>query len=405
MIRTRAIAMAALFAACTMAAAAPVQGGDAMAATDRPTADAASPPPPTTDASAADTARSNDVAAAARPTQVRSPPATRSGADIYARFRAGLADKRCSADETSRWRRHFAHAPGHLTDSNRDVLPLFGYVVDQLIEAGLPTEFALIPFVESGYRPDARSASGPAGMWQFIAITARNQGIAIREGYDGRLSPVDSTQAAVRYLRTLYGMFGGNWELAVMGYNAGENRILGAIRRSGQSVRNADAARLSGVPDITRAYVRKLHALACVLDEADDRPQWRTAMQRQLPLYADVDLPGGVRSLDAWASRNGIDAQALRRMNPAFSAGRVSEGRRARVLAPVRGDDARFWQQVGPARALIPSGSGRTHTVIRGDTAGAIARRYGVPVAELLRRNRLGPATVLRPGQVLRVDE
>lgn len=343
-----------------------------------------------------------EVTAGADSAEAALPPSTRSGAEIYARFRAGLADKSCSASETSRWRSHFAHAPRHLTDSQRDVLPLFGYVVDQLIEAGLPTEFALIPFVESGYRPDARSPSGPLGMWQFIAITARNQGVPMRDGYDGRLSPVDSTQAAIRYLRTLYGMFGGNWELAVMGYNAGENRILGALRRSGQSARNADTSKLGGVPDITRAYVRKLHALACVLDEADDRPQWRSAMQRQVPLYTDVDLPAGTRNLDDWASRNGINAQVLRRMNPAFAGGRVPGERRVRVLAPVDGEE--FWKDVSPAQAMMPSGSGRSHTVQSGDTAGAIARRYGVPVAELLRRNGLHPASVLRPGQVLRID-
>ncbi|MFX7760059.1 transglycosylase SLT domain-containing protein, partial [Acinetobacter baumannii] len=87
------------------------------------------------------------------------------------------------------------------------LLPLFGYVVDALRDADLPTEYALIPFVESGYRPAARSPSGPAGLWQMIAVTARNHDVPIRDGYDGRLSPVDSTRAAVRYLKTLHGMF------------------------------------------------------------------------------------------------------------------------------------------------------------------------------------------------------
>src|SRR5687767_7857367 len=138
------------------------------------------------------------------------PPAQqRSGLEIYQRFRDGLADPDCdSAATNGRWKKHFSHAPGQLAKSNDDLLPLFGYVVDALREANLPTEFALIPFVESGYKPGARSPSGPAGLWQFIGITARNHGVPMREGYDGRLSPVDSTQAAVRYLKSLHGMFG-----------------------------------------------------------------------------------------------------------------------------------------------------------------------------------------------------
>src|SRR5690606_28211772 len=117
------------------------------------------------------------------------PAGTRSGLDIYRNFRAGLADPSCPADASPRWRRQFAHAPGQFVAAGSDVLPLFGYVVDRLRELHLPTEYALIPFVESGYRPGARSPHGPAGLWQFIALTARNHKVAIGPGYDGRLSP------------------------------------------------------------------------------------------------------------------------------------------------------------------------------------------------------------------------
>lgn len=263
----------------------------------------------------------------------RADGASRSGSEIYARFREHLAEPVCAADASARWRRHFAGAPGRMAHRGDDVMPLFGYVVDALIESDLPTEFALIPFVESGYRPGAKSKGGPAGLWQMTGMTARKHGVPMREGYDGRLSPVDSTGAAVRYLKTLYGMFAGDWRLAAMAYNAGENRILTALRRSGQEARSVELERLDGVPDIARAYVRKLHALACVLDQADDGAQWRAAIDRQVPLLADVSVPAGV-SLDSWAERNGLDVPALRRMNPAFGNGRVGSGRK--VLAPNR---------------------------------------------------------------------
>ena len=159
-------------------------------------------------------------------------PATRNGREIYARFREGLADPSCGPETSQRWRQHFAGAPKRLVSRNDDVLPLFGYVVDALRQANLPTEYALIPFVESGYKPGARSGAGPAGLWQFIALTARNHRVPIRPGYDGRLSPIDSTQAAVRYLKTLHGMFAGDWRLAVMAFNAGEYRVLEIGRAS-----------------------------------------------------------------------------------------------------------------------------------------------------------------------------
>lgn len=329
---------------------------------------------------------------------------SRSGSEIYARFRDHLAEPRCAADASARWRKHFAHAPGDLANDSRDVMPLFGYVVDELIEADLPTEFALIPFVESGYRPGARSKSGPAGLWQMIGITARNHGVPMRDGYDGRLSPVDSTRAAVRYLKTLYGMFAGDWRLAVMAYNAGENRILGVLRRNGQQARNVDLDKLPGVPEITRAYVRKLHALACVLREADDRATWRTAIDRPVPLLTDISVPAGV-SLESWAAREGLDVAAMRRMNPAFGGGPVGSGRK--VLAagptPTRVERA-FLPKEDIAFDASPAASGRSHTVRRGESASVIAKRYGIAVRLLLERNGLGAHSVLQPGMTLRID-
>lgn len=352
------------------------------------------------------------------------PSATsRNGLEIYRAFREGLAEPTCDADATSqRWRQHFAHVPKRLAAGNDDVLPLFGYVVDALREASVPTEFALIPFVESGYRPGARSAAGPAGLWQMIGITARNHGVPMRAGYDGRLSAVDSTQAAVRYLKTLHGMFAGDWRLAVMAYNAGEYRVLGALRRSGQNARDVQLDKLVGMPDITVAYVRKLHALSCLIEQADDRDEWMRALDRPVPRLAAVPVPRDVQRIDQWASRSGQDAQQLQRLNPVFAQGRISAagGTPARLLAVLpdagnaqadaageRADDA-----VADAQAIVDAASDeapaatqpRRHTVARGESAWTIARRYGVGVAELMQRNGLAAKAVLRPGQSLVID-
>ncbi|NZA27529.1 transglycosylase SLT domain-containing protein [Luteimonas sp. SJ-92] len=367
-----------------------------------------------------------DAAATAAATPGAAP--ARSGREIYASFRDGLADPGCLAEQSERWRRHFAHVPDDLADQPERLLPLFGYVVDALRDSHLPTEYALIPFVESGYRPGARSPSGPAGLWQFIAVTARKHKIAIRPGYDGRLSPVDSTRAAVRYLRTLHGMFAGDWRLAVMGYNAGEYRVFGALRSAGQRAMDADPERLQ-VPQITQAYVRKLQALSCLLVEAGERDDWLRAIDRPVPVLAASVLPAGASRLDAWAQRNGHDAALVRRLNPAFADGRVTRaGSDPQVLAPARAAGPEAEPAVAAAAAAddrpgpIPSAEGfvadasdlvaatvaaataRTHVVARGDSIWRIARRYGVGSAELLERNGLARDSVLHPGTKLLID-
>jgi len=363
------------------------------------------------------------------------PSARESGLEIYQRFRAGLAEPQCDAAATGpRWKKQFAHAPGQLVKSD-DVLPLFGYVVDALREAHLPTEFALIPFVESGYRPGARNASGPAGLWQFIGVTARNHGVPVRNGYDGRLSPVDSTQAAVRYLKTLYGMFGGDWRLAVMAYNAGEYRVLQSMRRAGMNAQNARPAELPGLSSITHAYVEKLHALACIFEQADDRGEWLKRLDRPVPRLAVHALPRDAASLERWANANGHDSALLKRLNPGLGQGIPRLGKPVRVLAPTPldtapgsamslqvipassgGESVPAESGIGAATASVPqpepepatkvvAAAKRSHTVRRGESAWTIARRYGLKPQQLLSRNGLKADAVLKPGMVLAIDD
>ncbi len=267
-----------------------------------------------------------DVTSETPPPAPASDGTTRNGQDIYRQFRDGLATPTCGPEVSARWSKHFAAAPKRLAKVDANTLALFGYVVDNLRQSSLPTEYALIPFVESGYKPAAQSPSGPAGLWQMIKRTARDHDVPIRTGYDGRLSPVDSTRAAVRYLKTLHGMFAGDWRLAAMAYNAGEYRILGALKRSGQVARDARPAELPGLSGITQAYVRKLHALACVLTAAGNDEPWLQALDRPVPRLEVVTVPAGIDRIEAWAAANDQDAERLRRLNPAFADGRIRHG-------------------------------------------------------------------------------
>lgn len=247
-----------------------------------------------------------------------SAPGTRSGSGIMQRFHAGLAAPACG-DASPRWRHHYAHAATRLAQ-DRAALALFGHVLDAVRDAGLPSEFALIPFVESRYRVDARSLGGPAGLWQFTAATARRHGMRVHGGVDQRMSPGRSTRAAVVYLGRLHRMFGRDWERTVMAYNAGE----GALKAS----RGEQGRALSG---ITRSYPRKLHAIACLLDARRADPGWQRAMQRQVPRLAPRTLPAGTHDLRRWARGQGLDPALVAALNPGW------HSRNRQVLAPVAG--------------------------------------------------------------------
>ncbi|MEQ7776069.1 lytic transglycosylase domain-containing protein [Xanthomonas hortorum] len=371
-------------------------------------------------ASPADASRPTPASSATTPPVA---PSLRNGQDIFSSFLDGRADPGCDSEHSdTRWEQHFSRAPARLADDAQDVLPLFGYVVDELRKADMPTEFALIPFVESGYRPGARNGSGPAGLWQFIATTARNHHVPVGAQYDGRLSAVDSTTAAVRYLKTLYGMFGGDWRLALMAYNAGEYRVLQAMRTAGMNAQNARPSELPGMSKVTYEYVEKLHALACVLDHAQQQGNLLTSLDRPVPVLTEHALPVGT-SLNAWAGQRSIEPQLLARLNPALASARAAPSG-VHVLAPVAA------AQPGSAGAVVASADvgriaetndaapkvvattartsnaqARTHTVRNGESAWAIARRYGVTVATLLASNGLDKRAVLKPGMVLSFDD
>src|SRR5690606_2485350 len=98
------------------------------------------------------------------------------------------------------------------------------------------------------------------------------------------------------------------------------------LKRSGQVARDARPAELPGLSGITQAYVRKLHALACVLTVAGDDEPWLQALDRPVPRLEVVTVPAGIDRIEAWAAANDQDAERLRRLNPAFADGRIRHG-------------------------------------------------------------------------------
>jgi membrane-bound lytic murein transglycosylase D len=219
----------------------------------------------------------------------------------------------------------------------------------------------------------------------------------------------------VRYLKTLHGMFGGDWRLAVMGYNAGEYRILQSMRRAGMNAQNAKPAQLPGLSGITYSYVEKLHALACIFQQADDRNQWLKTLDRPVPRLIPHTLPAQAGSLEAWSRSQGHDPALIKRLNPALATGVPrGGGKPARVLAPGMASDpptavamTREVAGESPGKTDTNTASApasRSHTVRKGESAWTIARRYGLKPQQLLAHNGLAATTVLQPGMVLKLE-
>ena len=134
-------------------------------------------------------------------------------------------------------------------------------------EQGLPENLALLPAIESGFRPKARGHFGDVGMWQLRKPTARRFGLVVQEARDERLDPFRSSQAAARYLRYLHRRY-RDWPFALAAYNAGEGRVDRARKRHpGASFwQLADQGHL---PRTSREFVPRFFALVRVSEGGD----------------------------------------------------------------------------------------------------------------------------------------
>ncbi len=244
------------------------------------------------------------------------------GVEVMHAYHAKAAVKGCSNSISGRWVAHYSIAPKQLANPDDVTLSLFSWVLDQVHEAGLPSEYAMIPFVESSYLPQLKSRLGPTGLWQLVGQTARNFKVPMRAGYDGRLSPIDSTRGVINYLKYLDRMFKGNEDRVIMAYNAGEGAMQGFLK---------GRTKLS---QITHSYPKKINALTCLIDKQMDKSSFRSAMSRKVPKLHVVKAEAGAGKLIPWAKANGYNAEWIRKLNPAL-VGTTIAGREVLVHDPI----------------------------------------------------------------------
>lgn len=386
---------ALLLAACQLPVKTTPPAPDAGATVEAAAAEMpANPPKPVT-------AQIDETAAVPEPAAPPDPIDT--GAELFDHLASRFQPPICIKGDANRgWRKRYAGHPQSFARHLEEILPLVAYVATEVDKRGLPAEFVLIPIVESWYRPQAIGPGGPAGMWQMIASTARNHGIRIQSGYDGRLSPVASTDAALDYLVVLSERFEGDWRAAAMAYNAGEYRIERAFRSNGHRDASGERKLPQGLSRITYDYVAKLRALACLIAEPGRQGLDLPRDARFVPL-ARLPLPPQANSLDQAALALVADARELRRLNPAYRGGRIVSGAPREVLVPATPATLLAATSL-PTAPAAGAADPRSHRVDSGDTLSGIARQYGVSLRQLYRLNGLNGRSVLQVGQDVRVD-
>ena len=138
----------------------------------------------------------------------------------------------------------------------------FDMFKDKLAEYGLPIELRFLSVIESGLRPQVKSRAGALGLWQFMYKTGLYFGLEENSYIDDRMDPDKATDAACRYLKQLYGIY-GDWNLALAAYNAGPGNVNKAIRRSGDKKTYWEVRPF--LPTETQGYVPNFIAAAYLM--------------------------------------------------------------------------------------------------------------------------------------------
>ncbi len=322
---------------------------------------------------------------------------------------------------------------GGLQQANLDQLaerarPYLHHIVEEVERRDMPTEIALLPIVESAYRPEAYSPGHAAGIWQLIPSTGRRMGLKQTAWYDGRRDVLASTGAALDYLEELHRRFGGDWLHALAAYNCGEGAVEKAIDRNARAGRPTDYWALD-LPTETKRFVPKLLAISSIVARpADYKVSLRPIPNR--PYITEIEV-GRQIDLDRAARLAGMSPAELRRLNPGLrramtdptgphklvlpiARARVFKARVA-VLGgdrepsplPVRERPAEPDRAASPQRLARAPGEApalvhpRIHRVKQGETLKDIARAYDVTLPQLIAANKLRKRRALRSGQRL----
>ncbi len=261
-------------------------------------------------------------------------------------------------------------------------------------EEGIPQDLAYVALVESAFKTNALSRAKAKGVWQFISATGKRYGLDQDWWVDERSDPEKATRAAAKYLKELHGLL-GDWNLALAGYNAGENKVIRGISRYATNdywkLRKTRAFRTE-----TKNYVPMIHA-AIVVAKAPEQYGFHVTFE---PVFAyetasvagPVDLRIVAECLETSIDDvRGLNPELRRMATPASASYplRVPEGR-----ATLLGE---CLDKVPPERRV----QFRTHEVTRGQTFYTIARKYGIRSQDLADANGLSIRRTLSVGQEL----
>ncbi|WP_374627766.1 transglycosylase SLT domain-containing protein [Pandoraea sp.] len=317
-------------------------------------------------------------------------------ADLWSRIRHGFAIPDLDTDLAQDRTQWYAQRPEYVERMIARSSKYLFHIVEELERRHMPTELALLPFVESAYNPQALSTAKAAGMWQFIPSTGKTYNLKQNMFQDERRDVLASTTAALDYLSKLYAMF-GDWHLALAAYNWGEGNVQRAIDRNQAQGLPTDYLSLR-MPTETRYYVPKLQAIKNIIAH----PEMYSVKLPDIPNHPYFVSVTTKRDIDVALAAKLADLplDEFRALNPSFRKPVILGAAQPKILLPF--DSAEVFQRRLKSYDK-PLSSWTTYTSASRERPEDVARKLGVDAAIIRSVNNIAPRMRLKAGSTLLV--
>jgi membrane-bound lytic murein transglycosylase D len=317
-------------------------------------------------------------------------------ADLWARVRRGFAMPDLDNELVRDRERWYATRPDYVQRMTERGGRYLFHIVEELERRRMPTELALLPFIESAFNPQAMSSARASGMWQFMPATGKTFALKQNIFRDDRRSVLDSTRAALDYLQKLHRMF-GDWQLALAAYNWGEGSVGRAIARNQKLGLPGDYSSLK-MPNETQYYVPKLQAVKNIVARPDDFGLALPALANH-PYFLSVAIERDM-DVDLAARLARLSTEDFKALNPQMNKPVILAAGTPQVLLPY--DNAnQFVRNIVAHRG--PLASWTAWVAPRTLRPADAARQVGMSEAALREVNRIPPRMLVKVGSTLLV--
>jgi len=316
-------------------------------------------------------------------------------ADLWERIRRGFKMNNLDSDLVRQQEQWYVSRPDYIQRMTERSRKYLFHIVEELERRDMPTELALLPFIESAFNPQAVSSARAAGMWQFMPSTGQYFELKQNVFRDDRRDVLASTRAALDYLQKLYGMF-GDWHLALAAYNWGEGSVGRAIARNQRAGLGTTYLDLN-MPNETRNYVPKLQAVKNIVGNPE-------SFRTELPLIENHPYFQGVtvaRDIDVELAARlaDITVEDFKALNPSMKRPVILAAGTPQILLPW--DNATVFQRNFEAYSAGQYASWTAWSAPATMTVADAARRVGMNESDLRNVNAIPPRMLIKAGSLL----